>query len=66
MLPYPTLNKKALANLQDPNYKREINSEFLQKGNDVIQKILQKCSPKRGYDRGSVVNGIRKYTIIIV
>ena len=55
-----------MKNIEDPIYKDEISPDFIQQVEYVRARILEKCEPKRGYAPGSLVNGIRKYTIIMM
>ena len=57
-----------MANIEDPRYKDDISSDFHQQVEYVRTKILKKCLPKRGYTKGSLMNGIRKLlpTCIII
>ena len=50
-----------MKNIEDPRYRSEISTHFLQQVEFVRRKILNKCEPKRGYKPGSSVTGIRKY-----
>ena len=55
-----------MKNIEDPRCKDEISPDFLHQVEYVRARILEKCEPKRGYAPGSFVNGIRKYTIIMM
>ena len=50
-----------MANIEDPRYKEEISPDFLHQVEYVRCKILDKCQPKRGYTKGSLMNGIREF-----
>ena len=66
MIPPPSTSSEVMENIEDPKYKDKISPDFIQQVEYVRTKIFEKCKPKRGYTTGSLVNGIRKYTIIIV
>ena len=68
MIPPPSTSPHVMANIEDPRYKDDISSHFHQQVEYVRTKILQKCLPKRGYTKGSLMNGIRKlyYPYIII
>ena len=60
MIPPPSTNSHVMANIEDPRYKEEISPDFLHQVEYVRCKILDKCQPKRGYTKGSLMNGIRE------
>ena len=66
MIPPPSTSSEVMENIEDPKYKDKISPDFIQQVEYVRTKIFEKCKPKRGYTAGSLVNGICKYSIIIV
>ena len=60
MIPPPSFDPHVAANIDNPSYREKINPEFFQRIEQVCDKILKGCKPKRGYTEGSLMNGIRK------
>ena len=65
MIPIPSCDSSVIENLEDPNYKGEINPRFLEQIEHVRYKILNNCQPKKSYTKGSLMNGIRKSHCIL-
>lgn len=65
MIPLPSDDPSVIDNLEDPSYKGEINPRFLEQIEHVCHKILNNCQPKKGYTKGSLMNGIRKSHCIL-
>ena len=60
MIPPPSTDPHVAANIDNPSYREEINPEFFQRIEQVCDKILKECKPKRGVTEGSLMNGKRK------
>ncbi len=59
-LPPPSIDPYVMRNIDNPLYQKDICPPFLQKVEYVRKRILDNCSAKRGFTRGSVVSGFRK------
>ena len=64
MIPPPSTDRDVVADIDNPKYREKINPEFFQRIEQVCDKILKGCKPKRGYTEGSLMNGIRKLCIM--
>ena len=63
-IPPPSTDAHVMSNIEDPLYQKDISPQFLQKVEYVRKRILDCCTAKRGFGKGSVINGIRKFSII--
>ena len=57
MIPPPAVDPDVTENIEDPNYVDKIDEKFKQQVQHVRDKILSECQPKKGYTKGSKING---------
>ena len=59
-LPPPSTDQHVMQNIENPLYQKDISPTFLQKVEYVRKRILNNCTPKRGFSEGSVISGFRE------
>ena len=64
-LPPPSADPHVMRNIENPLYQKDISPIFLQKVEYVRRRIFDSCVPKKGFTRGSIVSGFRKFMTLI-
>ena len=60
-LPPPSTDIHVMQNIDNPLYSKEVSTLFLHQVENVRKRILNNCTPKRGFTAGSVIDGHRKF-----